>query len=40
VLEGVPDPRDEVLGDAARRQGALFTPCVSRSLSEVLVLDL
>jgi vanillate O-demethylase ferredoxin subunit len=38
VLEGVPDHRDEVLGDAARREGKLFTPTVSLSLSHIQVL--
>lgn len=38
VLEGVPDHRDSVLTDAER--GDYMLPCVSRSSTPTLVLDL
>lgn len=40
VLEGRPDHRDDVLSDAEREAGASLMPCVSRSLTPRLVLDL
>jgi len=40
VLEGVPDHRDVFLTDEERAAGDKIMPCVSRSRSEVLVLDL
>jgi vanillate O-demethylase ferredoxin subunit len=40
VLEGTPDHRDSFLTDAERRANDQFTPCCSRSLTPVLVLDL
>jgi vanillate O-demethylase ferredoxin subunit len=40
VLEGVPDHRDDFLGDDARRGGELVALCVSRSRSPVLVLGI
>jgi ferredoxin-NADP reductase len=40
VLDGVPDHRDSVLTDAERAAGDVMMICVSRSLSQRLVLDL
>ncbi|MHA1567652.1 MAG: 2Fe-2S iron-sulfur cluster-binding protein, partial [Alphaproteobacteria bacterium] len=40
VLEGEPDHNDMYLTDEERGPGRLFTPCVSRSKSKLLVLDL
>jgi ferredoxin-NADP reductase len=40
VLEGTPDHRDSVLSKAERERGDTIMICVSRSLSERLVLDL
>ncbi|MFH9861346.1 PDR/VanB family oxidoreductase [Streptomyces sp. NPDC017202] len=40
VLEGTPDHRDAVLADHERTAGDCMTPCVSRSHSDRLVLDL
>lgn len=40
VLDGVPDHRDSVLSDRERAAGDVILPCVSRSLTERLVLDL
>jgi ferredoxin-NADP reductase len=40
VLAGVPDHRDSLLSEDERRRGACFYPCVSRSASDRLVLDL
>jgi ferredoxin-NADP reductase len=40
VLEGIPDHRDSVLTDDERAMNDRIFPCVSRSLSERLVLDL
>ena len=40
VLEGVPDHRDSYLTDEERDEGKLFTPCCSRALSPLLLLDL
>ena len=40
VLEGDPDHRDSLLDDEERRAGHCLFPCVSRSRSDVLVLDL
>jgi vanillate monooxygenase ferredoxin subunit len=40
VLQGVPDHRDLYLTPAERARNDCFTPCVSRALSELLVLDL
>lgn len=40
VLRGVPEHRDMVLSKAERESGQLILPCCSRSLSDVLVLDL
>ncbi|MGO3327193.1 cytochrome P450/oxidoreductase [Gordonia sp. (in: high G+C Gram-positive bacteria)] len=39
VLDGTPDHRDSILSRSEREQGATMMPCVSRSLSEKLVLD-
>lgn len=40
VLEGAPDHRDSYLTDEERDEGKLFTPCCSRALSPLLLLDL
>jgi len=40
VLEGIPDHRDSVLSDAEKAAGEVMLPCVSRSRTERLVLDL
>jgi vanillate O-demethylase ferredoxin subunit len=40
VLEGVPDHRDEVLSDATRASCSTIALCVSRAISDTLVLDL
>lgn len=40
VLEGTPDHRDSFLTDEERSRNDQFTPCCSRSHSQVLVLDL
>jgi ferredoxin-NADP reductase len=40
VLEGVPDHRDSVLSEEERASGELMMLCVSRCLSQRLVLDL
>ncbi|HEX4106994.1 MAG TPA: PDR/VanB family oxidoreductase [Solirubrobacteraceae bacterium] len=40
VLEGVPDHRDSVLSDDEKAANDVIMTCVSRSLSERLVLDL
>lgn len=40
VLQGVPDHRDVFLTDEEKRSGGKIMPCVSRSNSPVLVLDL
>jgi ferredoxin-NADP reductase len=40
VLAGEPDHRDSILGDSDRAAGHCMFPCVSRSCSDRLVLDL
>lgn len=40
VLRGRPDHRDQVLTEEERAGNQVFTPCCSRSLTDVLVLDL
>ena len=40
VLEGAPDHRDHVLSDTEKEQGHLVMPCVSRSKTPYLTLDL
>lgn len=40
VLEGTPDHRDQYLTEERRASGTVMCPCVSRSKSPVLVLDL
>lgn len=40
VLDGLPDHRDSILDDAEREAGDCMFICVSRSLSDRLVLDL
>lgn len=40
VLDGKPDHRDTILDESEREGAGCFFPCVSRSLSDRLVLDL
>lgn len=40
VLAGAPDHRDHFLSDAEKAEGRLITPCVSRSKSATITLDL
>lgn len=40
VVSGDPDHRDDVLTDDERERGEIMLPCVSRSRSRVLVLDI
>ena len=40
VLEGIPDHRDSILDDAERAAGDCMFICVSRAVSDRLVLDL
>ena len=40
VLDGEPDHRDSILGEADRKAGNCMFPCVSRSCSDRLVLDM
>jgi hypothetical protein len=40
VLSGVPDHRDHVLSPAERESGKVMMVCVSRALTDRLVLDL
>lgn len=40
VLEGTPDHRDAFLTDAERAANDQFTPCCSRAISPILLLDL
>ncbi len=40
VVGGVPDHRDDILTDDERAAGDVMLPCVSRSRTPVLVLDL
>ena len=39
VLEGVPDHRDSFLSPKERKSNALMAPCVSKSMTDRLVLD-
>lgn len=39
VLDGTPDHRDSILGDGEREAGDCLFPCVSRSCTDRLVLD-
>ena len=39
VLRGLPDHRDAVLNDEEHSRNDVFTPCCSRALSDVLVID-
>jgi len=40
IVEGVPDHRDLILTRDEQASNKLFTPCVSRAKSDILVLDL
>jgi ferredoxin len=40
VLEGTPDHRDDLLDDEQREAGTMILPCVSRSKSRQLVLEI
>ncbi|SLN66425.1 PDR/VanB family oxidoreductase [Oceanibacterium hippocampi] len=40
VRAGLPDHRDTVLSDAEKARNDCFTPCCSRSLTDILVIDL
>lgn len=40
VLAGAPDHRDHFLSDAEKAEGRLMTPCVSRSKTATITLDL
>jgi ferredoxin len=40
VLDGTPDHRDDLLDDAQREAGKMILPCVSRSKTQCLVLEL
>lgn len=40
ILDGVPEHRDQFLLPEERERNDVFTPCCSRSLSPILVLDL
>ena len=40
VIAGIPQHNDDLLDDAQRASGTLILPCVSRSSSKLLVLDL
>ena len=40
VVDGVPEHNDDVLSDAERESNQVILPCVSRSRSAVLVIDL
>lgn len=39
IVSGVPDHRDLILTKQEHESGKIFTPCVSRALSDVLVID-
>lgn len=40
IVAGIPDHRDLILTNQEHESGKIFTPCVSRALSDVLVIDL
>lgn len=40
IVEGVPDHRDLILTKQEHESGKIFTPCVSRALSDILVIDI
>lgn len=40
VLEGVPDHRDEILSSDVRAEGSIMALCVSRALTDKLLLDI
>ena len=39
IVSGIPDHRDLILTKQEHESGKIFTPCVSRALSDVLVID-
>jgi vanillate monooxygenase ferredoxin subunit len=39
IVEGIPDHRDLILTKQEHESGKMFTPCVSRALSDILVID-
>jgi vanillate monooxygenase ferredoxin subunit len=39
IVSGVPDHRDLILTKQEHESGKIFTPCVSRALSDILVID-
>jgi hypothetical protein len=40
VVKGLPEHRDEVLSESERAENAVMMICVSRAMSEELVLEL
>jgi vanillate monooxygenase ferredoxin subunit len=40
VIRGIPDHRDMILTDDEKARNDQFAPCCSRSMSDVLVIDL
>jgi vanillate monooxygenase ferredoxin subunit len=40
IVEGIPDHRDLILTNQEHESGKIFTPCVSRALSDILVIDI
>jgi vanillate monooxygenase ferredoxin subunit len=40
IIAGIPDHRDLILTNQEHESGKIFTPCVSRALSDVLVIDI
>jgi vanillate monooxygenase ferredoxin subunit len=40
IVAGVPDHRDLILTNQEHESGKIFTPCVSRALSDILVIDI
>ncbi|MGH6988745.1 MAG: PDR/VanB family oxidoreductase [Stellaceae bacterium] len=40
IVAGIPDHRDLILTNQEHESGKMFTPCVSRALSDVLVIDI
>ena len=40
IVSGMPDHRDLILTKQEHESGKIFTPCVSRALSDILVIDI